>query len=53
MQGDAKERWRILCEQIANEQNPARFTELVIQLLEELRNKEERLKGPTKRTSAS
>jgi len=39
------ERWQILCERIAEEQDPQRFTRLVEELLEELRKKEERLKS--------
>ncbi len=51
MQGQAKEQWRLLCEQIANEQNPERFSELVAELLAELEKKDKRLKESTKRES--
>jgi len=40
---DHKERWQRLCEQIANEQDPARFAALVDELNKLLEEKERRL----------
>ena len=48
MEGPYKERWQQLCGLIAEEQNPARFTQLIQELLEELRKKEERLRQAAK-----
>ena len=39
------ERWQTLCEEIAKEQDPQRFSRLVEELLQELHLKEQRLKG--------
>ena len=44
MDGPFKDRWQELCKQVADEKDPAIFTELVKELLEELRMKDERLK---------
>lgn len=44
MQGEQKERWQRLCEQVADERDPQRFNKLMAELLEELKNKDERLK---------
>jgi len=51
MQGEHRERWQKLAEQVAEEQDPNRFTDLVAQLLAELDKKAERLKGPSKDNS--
>jgi len=40
---DHKKRWQRLCEQIANEQDPARFAALVDELNKLLEEKERRL----------
>lgn len=54
MYGTQYERWQTLCEEIAKENDARRFSKLVEELLEELRRKEERLKGPdNKGTSAA
>lgn len=45
MFGQNRERWRKLCEQIAEEEDPARFSELVKELLAELEAKDKRLKS--------
>ncbi|HET9410149.1 MAG TPA: hypothetical protein VFO39_23130 [Candidatus Sulfotelmatobacter sp.] len=39
MQGETKERWREVCEQIAIEDNPAKFQALIRELNELLENK--------------
>ncbi len=44
MDGLYKERWQELCKQVAEEKDSLRFEQLVQQLLEALRQKEERLK---------
>lgn len=44
MHGERKERWKQLCEQVAEERDPQRFSELMAELLEALRKKDERLK---------
>jgi hypothetical protein len=43
MQGENGERWRVLCEQAANEQDPVRLMELVREINRLLEEKEERL----------
>lgn len=43
MQDATKERWQILCQRAAEEQDPARLLELVDELDRLLREKEERL----------
>ena len=43
MQGEQKERWKYLCEQVAEEHDPQQFSELVAELLDELRKKDQRL----------
>lgn len=48
MEGPYQERWQQLCKLVAEEKDPVRFSQLVQELLEELHNKEERLKGPSK-----
>lgn len=45
MQSAIKERWQILCQRAAEEQDPAQLLELVDELDRLLREKEERL-GP-------
>ena len=43
-----EERWRELCERVANEKDPVRFAQLIeelIRLLDELDEKDERTKG--------
>ena len=45
MKNEHLERWQHLAARVAAEQDPAQFTRLVKELLEELRLKEERLKG--------
>jgi hypothetical protein len=52
MLGQNRERWRQLCEQIADEQDTARFSELLKELLAELEAKDQRLKNAAKRTSS-
>jgi len=44
MRGPQKENWIRLCELIAEEQDPARFSELTKELLVELEAKDRRLK---------
>jgi hypothetical protein len=41
MEGPYKERWQQLCKQVADEKDPARFQELVQQLIEELNKKDD------------
>ncbi len=57
MKGEHKERWKQLCEQVAEEQNSARFSELIAELLEELEQKDVLLKhlpaGESKQRPAS
>jgi hypothetical protein len=43
MQGENGERWRMLCEQAATEQDPVRLMELVREINRLLEQKEERL----------
>ena len=45
MQGAIKERWQVLCQRAAEEQDPVRLLDLVDELDRLLREKEERL-GP-------
>lgn len=53
MQGEEKERWRELCEQAANEQDPDKLLTLVEEITRLLKEREDRLrKGPSK-TSAT
>jgi hypothetical protein len=52
MRGPQKEHWMHLCELIAEEQDPKRFSELTKQLLAELDAKDKRLK-PSANNSAS
>jgi hypothetical protein len=44
MQGDKKERWQELCALAADEQNPEKLLELVIEINKLLAEKEDRLK---------
>jgi hypothetical protein len=46
MQGPTKERWQILCQRAAEEQDPVRLLELVDELDRLLREKEEGLGRP-------
>jgi hypothetical protein len=43
MRGEVKERWMILCEQAAEEQDPAKLLELVKEINDLLEAKERRL----------
>jgi hypothetical protein len=43
MQGETKERWKVLCEQAATEQDPAKLMELVKEIDELLAKKQDRL----------
>jgi hypothetical protein len=43
MQGPIKERWQELCEQAANEQDPAKMLELVAEINRLLEEKQRRL----------
>ena len=43
MQGDTKERWKVLCELAANEQDPQKLMEIVNEINELLEAKERRL----------
>ncbi len=52
MRGPKKEHWMHLCELIAEEQDPARFSELTKQLLAELEAKDRRLKSVDEANSA-
>lgn len=52
MRGPKKEQWMRLCELIAEEQDPVRFSELTKQLLAELEVKDNRLKSVTKEKTA-
>ena len=53
MRGPEKEHWMHLCELIAEEQDPTRFSQLTKQLLAELEAKEQRLKSATKDSSSN
>ncbi len=44
MEGSHLDRWQELCKLVAEEKDAARFSQLIQELLEELRKKEERLK---------
>ena len=43
MQGPVKERWQILCEQAANEQDPQKLMDLVREINRLLEEKQKRL----------
>jgi hypothetical protein len=43
MQGPVKERWQILCEQAANEQDPQKLMDLVREINRPLEEKQKRL----------
>ncbi|HSS96412.1 MAG TPA: LuxR C-terminal-related transcriptional regulator [Terriglobales bacterium] len=46
MQGEKKERWMEIAEQVANEQDPVKFDQLVTELNRLLREKDQRLHSP-------
>lgn len=46
------EHWRELCSQIAEEQDPKRFSELVQELLQELERKKQHLNKAVRETAA-
>ena len=46
MQGGTKERWMLLAEQAATEQDPEKFMALIKEIEELLAKKQERLKSP-------
>ena len=48
MNDETKERWEILCEQAATEQDPAKLMELVTEINKMLDEKHERLKQSLK-----
>jgi hypothetical protein len=50
MQGENKERWKVLCEQAAGEQDPKKLHELIREINELLEAKETRLKGNPPKT---
>ena len=43
MQGEQKERWKVLCEQVVVEQDPEKLMELVREINDLLEGKERRL----------
>ena len=45
MQGENKERWKVLCEQAAVEQDPEKLLELTRQINDLLLGKQQRLDG--------
>jgi hypothetical protein len=51
MQGEAKERWKELCEQAAVERDPEAFTALIRELNDVLEEKERRLKATQSKSS--
>ena len=53
MRGLQKEHWLHLCEQIAEEQDPVRFSELTKQLLAELEAKDKQLKSTSSKPAQS
>jgi len=52
MQGEKKERWMELAEQVANEQDPKKFDELVKELNQLLSEKDTRLHPKPKEESS-
>jgi hypothetical protein len=50
MQGQNKERWKVLCEQASVEQDPAKLHELIKEINDLLEAKEARLKGRPPKT---
>jgi hypothetical protein len=48
MQGDKKERWFQLCQQVAVEQDPVKMLELITELNDLLEEKEKRLEASRK-----
>jgi len=50
MQGANKERWKVLCEQAAVEQDPKKLQELIKEISDLLAAKESRLKGNSPKT---
>ena len=53
MQGQQKERWKELCELVAQEQNPERLMELVAEINRLLEQKEQRLIAARNRQAGS
>ena len=47
MRGEAKERWKELCERAAVEQDPERFVATIQELLQALEDREERRRNVT------
>jgi hypothetical protein len=45
MKGETGERWRVLCEEAAEEQDPERLMELIEEINRLLQEKEKRLRG--------
>ena len=43
MTGETKERWKVLCEQVATEQDPAKVLKLITEINELLMTKDGRL----------
>jgi hypothetical protein len=52
MKGETGERWKILCEQAANEQDPAKLIELVREINRLLDDKQDRLNKKAKEDGA-
>ena len=50
MQGENKERWKVLCEQASVEQDPKKLHELIKQINDLLEAKEARLNGNRPKT---
>jgi hypothetical protein len=44
MQGETKERWKVLCEQVAIEQDPVKLLVLVLEIEDLLTKKQDRLR---------
>ena len=42
--GEAKERWKTLCERAVNEEDPEKFVEAIEELIQELDSKDDELK---------
>jgi hypothetical protein len=53
LQGANKERWKVLCEQAAVEQDPVKLHQLIKEINDLLEAKETRLKGPAPDESKS
>jgi hypothetical protein len=43
--GEAKERWKTLCERAVNEEDPEKFVAAIEELIEELESKDQALKS--------